>query len=60
MEANYVNEQADTGGEFPEQAYGSSKYRRLRAIKTRHDPANLFRLNANIEPATAAAGIPGG
>ena len=60
MEANYVNEQADTGGEFPEQAYGSSKYRRLRAIKTRHDPANLFRLNANIEPATAAAGFPGG
>jgi FAD/FMN-containing dehydrogenase len=51
MEANYVNEQADTGGDFPEQAYGSSKFPRLRAIKTRYDPGNLFRLNANIEPA---------
>jgi FAD/FMN-containing dehydrogenase len=52
MEANYVNEQADTGGDFAEQAYGTSKYRRLRQIKTRYDPTNLFRLNANIEPAT--------
>jgi FAD/FMN-containing dehydrogenase len=51
MATNYVNEQADTAGDFPEQAYGSSKYQRLRSIKARYDPANLFRLNANIEPA---------
>jgi len=51
MDTNYVNEHADTGGDFPEQAYGSSKYRRLRSIKGRYDPANLFRLNANIAPA---------
>jgi FAD/FMN-containing dehydrogenase len=59
MDANYVNEHADTGGDFPEHAYGSSKYQRLREIKTRYDPTNLFRLNANIEPAGAAAGSPG-
>jgi FAD/FMN-containing dehydrogenase len=55
MDANYVNEQADTGGDFPEHAYGRSKYQRLREIKTCYDPANLFRLNANVEPGTAAA-----
>jgi FAD/FMN-containing dehydrogenase len=59
METNYVNEQADTGGDFPKQAYGSSKYQRLREIKTRYDPTNLFRLNPNIEPASAVSGSPG-
>ncbi len=59
MDTNYVNEQADTGGDFPEQAYGSSKYRRLRDIKRCYDPTNLFRLNANIDPATVASGSPG-
>ena len=55
MEANYVNEQADTDGDFPEQAYGSAKYERLREIKARYDGSNLFRLNPNIEPARARA-----
>jgi FAD/FMN-containing dehydrogenase len=55
MDTNYVNEQADTDGDFPEQAYGSSKYERLREIKARYDPSNLFRLNPNIEPACAPA-----
>jgi FAD/FMN-containing dehydrogenase len=59
MDTNYVNEQADTGGDFPEQAYGSSKYQRLRELKRRYDPTNLFRLNANIEPAGAATRSPG-
>jgi FAD/FMN-containing dehydrogenase len=55
MDTNYVNEQADTDGDFPEQAYGSAKYERLREIKARYDPSNLFRLNPNIEPASTPA-----
>jgi len=55
MDANYVNEQADTDGDFPVQAYGRSKYARLSEIKSRYDPANLFRLNPNIEPARVPA-----
>jgi FAD/FMN-containing dehydrogenase len=53
MDANYVNEHADTDGDFAERAYGSAKYARLREIKARYDPSNLFRLNANIAPAAA-------
>ena len=33
------------------QAFGAANHRRLREIKRRYDPANVFRFNANIEPA---------
>ena len=41
-------------------AYGEDTYRRLVALKDRHDPDNLFRLNHNIRPSTIgkAARVP--
>jgi FAD/FMN-containing dehydrogenase len=52
MEGNYVNEQGDAGSEVAIDAYGAAKYQRLANLKRRMDPANLFRLNQNIKPAS--------
>lgn len=47
----YVNFLGEADAARVRAAYGAAKHDRLRAIKRRYDPANLFRLNANILPA---------
>jgi FAD/FMN-containing dehydrogenase len=49
----YVNFLADEGPERVRAAYPGATWERLRAIKRRYDPANLFRSNQNIPPAAA-------
>jgi hypothetical protein len=46
----YVNFLMDEGEERVREAYGPEKYDRLKALKRRYDPDNLFRLNQNISP----------
>ena len=46
----YVNFLMEEGEERVREAYGSEKYDRLKALKRRWDPDNLFRLNQNISP----------
>jgi FAD/FMN-containing dehydrogenase len=47
----YVNFLGDEGAARIQAAYPGSTWDRLRVIKARYDPANLFRLNQNIPPA---------
>ena len=46
----YVNFLMDEGEERIRAAYGEQKYDRLKALKRKYDPGNLFRLNQNIPP----------
>ena len=47
----YVNFLADEGPDRVRQAYPGETWNRLREIKRRYDPANVFRMNQNIPPA---------
>jgi FAD/FMN-containing dehydrogenase len=48
----YVNFLVDEGEARIRDAYPGKTWDRLRAIKHRYDPTNVFRLNQNIPPAT--------
>jgi FAD/FMN-containing dehydrogenase len=48
----YVNFLGDEGEARVHEAYPGTTWDRLAAIKARYDPANLFRYNQNIPPAT--------
>jgi len=54
-QAAYVNFLGDEGPERVRAAYPGRHWDRLREIKARYDPANLFRSNQNIPPATGRA-----
>jgi hypothetical protein len=51
----YVNFLGDEGEARIRDAYPGATWDRLAAIKRRYDPANLFRLNQNIPPASEVA-----
>src|SRR4029453_5323281 len=46
----YVNFPMEEGEGRIREAYGASKYDRLKALKRKYDPDNFFRLNQNIRP----------
>ncbi|MGH2449066.1 MAG: FAD-binding oxidoreductase [Chloroflexota bacterium] len=49
----YVGFLGDEGEERKRTVYSEASLTRLQAIKAKYDPANLFHLNLNVEPATA-------
>jgi FAD/FMN-containing dehydrogenase len=48
--AAYINFLSAEGEDRVQAAYGAEKFARLRELKDRYDPTNLFHLNQNIPP----------
>lgn len=46
---NYLGD--DASADDVRAAYGEERFRQLTALKTKYDPANMFRFNQNIRPA---------
>ena len=46
----HVGQAVDERADRVRAGYGNTKYGRLVALKNKHDPTNLFRLNQNIKP----------
>jgi FAD binding domain/Berberine and berberine like len=46
----YVNFLMEEGEDRVREAYGATRYDRLKALKRKYDPENVFRLNQNISP----------
>ena len=51
-EGGYINFMMDDEGEARVRASYGANYDRLAAVKAKYDPANLFRVNQNIPPAS--------
>ena len=51
----YVNVLGDEGAAGVRRAYSPEKLTRLTAVKDTYDPQNVFHLNQNIRPSSAAA-----
>jgi hypothetical protein len=56
--ASYVNFTSEFEEDQIRASRGAEKYRRLRQIKAKYDPANLLHLNGNMRPATSIAARP--
>ena len=54
--ATYVNFMGAEDGDAVRGAYPASAYARLRELKRRYDPDNVFRANHNIPPAVTTSG----